>query len=86
VYESTNNVTIFITIDVKKKLLNGLIMNRTMKNIDKAENVHTFLVVSVNVVKLKCSFEFIYIINYIKFIYNIILMNNEAIINKNVIV
>jgi len=59
-------------------------MNRTMKNIDKAEHVHTLLVVSVNVVKLKCSFEFIYIINYIKIIYNNILMNKESIINENI--
>jgi hypothetical protein len=60
-------------------------MNRTMKNNDKAEHIHTFLVVSVNVVKLKCSFEFIYIINYIKIIYNNILMNNKDIINENIL-
>ena len=56
-----------------------------MKNNDKAEHIHTFLVVSVNVVKLKCSFEFIYIINYIKIIYNNILMNNKDIINENIL-
>jgi hypothetical protein len=51
--------------DVKKKLLNGLIINKTIKKIDIAEEVHTFFVVSVKVVKLKCVFEFIYIYNKI---------------------
>jgi hypothetical protein len=40
-------------MEVKKKLLKGLIINITIKNIDTAEQVHTFLVVSVKVVKLK---------------------------------
>jgi len=46
---------IFINKEVKKKELNGLIINRTIKNIDKAEQLQTILVLSVNVVKLKCS-------------------------------
>jgi len=56
-------------MDVKKKLLNGLIINNIINTIDIAEQVHALFVVSVKVVKLKCSFEFIYIINYIKIIF-----------------
>jgi hypothetical protein len=41
-------------MEVKKKLLNGLIMNNTIKNIDIEEHVHTCFVVSVKVFKLKC--------------------------------
>jgi len=55
--------------DVKKKLLNGLIINKIIKKMDIAEQVHTLFVVSVKAVKLKCSFEFIYIIKYIKIIF-----------------
>ena len=54
-------------IDVINNLLNGLIINNTIKKIDIAEQVHTLLVVSVKEIKLKCSlFEFIYIYYFIK--------------------
>jgi len=66
---NNNNITILIKIDVIKNLLNGLIINNTIRKIDIAEHVHTLLVVSVKVFKLKCSSEFIYIINHIKIIY-----------------
>jgi hypothetical protein len=42
--------------EVKKKLLNGLITNSIIKNIDIAEHVQAFLVVSVNVFILNSSF------------------------------
>jgi hypothetical protein len=51
-----------MNIDVIKNLLNGLIINNSIKKIDIDEQVHTLLVVSVKVVKLKCSFEIIYIL------------------------
>jgi hypothetical protein len=38
--------------DVLKKLLNGVITKRTIIIIDVAEHIHTFLVESVNIVKL----------------------------------
>ncbi len=44
---------IFINNDVLKKLLNGVMMNRTIRNIEIAEHIHTFFVVSVKTVKLK---------------------------------
>jgi len=51
-------------------------MNNTIRNIDKAEHVHTLLVVSVKVIKLKCSFEVIYIIKlYYKIILYIYIFN-----------
>jgi hypothetical protein len=62
VYINNNNITILMNIDVIKNLLNGLIINNSIKKIDIDEQVHTLLVVSVKVVKLKCSFEFIYIL------------------------
>jgi hypothetical protein len=64
-----------MNIDVIKNLLNGLIINNSIKKIDIDEQVHTLLVVSVKAFKLKFSFEIIYIINYIKIIYNNNLMN-----------
>jgi hypothetical protein len=42
-------------------------INKTIKKIDIAEHVHTFLVDSVKVVKLKCSLEFIYFNDIFKF-------------------
>jgi hypothetical protein len=39
-------------MDVLKKLLNGLIINKTMIPIEKAEHIHTFFVTSVKIVKL----------------------------------
>ena len=43
--------------DVLKKLLNGLITKRTIIEMEMAEHVHTFLVMSVNIVKLNDLFE-----------------------------
>jgi hypothetical protein len=45
--------------DVLKKLLNGLIIKRTIIKIDEAEHIHTFFVESVNINKLKGVSEFI---------------------------
>jgi hypothetical protein len=45
--------TTFINIEVLKKLLNGLIMNKTIIKIEVAEHKQTFLVESVNIIKLK---------------------------------
>jgi len=58
-------------------------MNNTIRNIDKAEHVHTLLVVSVKVIKLKCSFEVIYII---KLYYKIILYIYIYLINIEVLI
>jgi hypothetical protein len=56
VYPSNNNDNIFINREVLKKLLSGLITNNTIIIIDKAEQVHIFLVPSVNIFKLNdCS-------------------------------
>jgi hypothetical protein len=46
------NIITFIKRDVLKKLLSGVIMNRTIKNIEIAEHIHTFFVVFVKTVKL----------------------------------
>jgi hypothetical protein len=40
-------------VEVMKNLLNGLIINNIIRNIEMAEQVHIFLVSSVNVIKLK---------------------------------
>jgi hypothetical protein len=42
----------FINKDVLNNLLNGLIIKRTIMNIEVAEHKQTFLVVSVNIIKL----------------------------------
>ena len=52
VYIINNKAIIFITSEVLKKLLNGLITKRTIIIMDVAEHIHMFLVESVNIVKL----------------------------------
>jgi len=46
-----NDIT-FINKDVLKKLLNGVIIKRIIMNIEVAEHKQTFLVESVNIIKL----------------------------------
>jgi hypothetical protein len=52
VYSINNKANIFISNEVLKKLLNGLIIKRTIMIIDVAEQKHIFLVELVNIVKL----------------------------------
>jgi hypothetical protein len=60
------SIIIFIKRDVLKNPLNGVTINKTIKNIDTAEHIHTFFVVSVKTVKLNAWFgESIFIIDII---------------------
>jgi len=52
VYTKIIKTIIFIRDDVKKKLLNGLIIKSTIKAIETAEQVHIFFVESVKIIKL----------------------------------
>jgi hypothetical protein len=52
VYTSSIKEIVFISNDVLKKPLNGLITNRKMIKIEVAEHIHIFLVSLVNIVKL----------------------------------
>jgi hypothetical protein len=52
VYANSIKDIIFINKDVLKKLLNGLIINKTIIKIEVAEHIHIFLVSLVNIVKL----------------------------------
>jgi hypothetical protein len=52
VYTSSIKEIVFISNDVLKKLLNGLIINKTIIKIEVAEHIHIFLVSLVNIVKL----------------------------------
>jgi hypothetical protein len=47
VYPKIIRISIFISEDVIKKELNGLIIKRTISTIDAKEHRHTFLVTSV---------------------------------------
>jgi hypothetical protein len=55
-------------VDVIKKVLNGLIIKRIIKNIEIAEHVHIFFVESENIIKLKGASKSIYFILYYFFI------------------
>jgi hypothetical protein len=48
VYAKIKITNIFIIIDVKNKLLRGLIINKIISTIDKKEQIQIFLVLSVN--------------------------------------
>jgi hypothetical protein len=52
VYANSVKAIIFINKDVLKKLLNGLIINKTIIKIEVAEHIHIFLVSLVNIVRL----------------------------------
>jgi len=52
VYPRIINTIIFISDDVKKKLLNGLIIKRIIKTIEIVEHIQIFFVESVNIIKL----------------------------------
>jgi hypothetical protein len=53
VYIINSKDTTFINKEVLKNLLNGLIIKITIIKIELAEHKHTFLVESVNIIKLK---------------------------------
>jgi hypothetical protein len=59
VYITKIKAKIFIIRDVLKKLLNGLIIKRTMIKIDVAEHMQTFFVSSVKSIKLNGAFVFV---------------------------
>jgi hypothetical protein len=53
VYTINSKDITFINNEVLKNLLNGLIVKRTIIKIELAEHKQTFLVESVNIIKLK---------------------------------